>query len=356
MKKIYNCFLASFFLAAVLNTTASAQTIQYSDGRPAASLRMNFKDEGIVMKYGDGKDSCDTYGAREAVVNKEGDTYYLFYDGAGKRGWLACLAESKDLRHWTKKGPILTLGGPGKNDSKSASSPWVIKEKNEWHMFYVGAKNTTPAPYRIPSLPYLTMKAKATSLRGPWIKQYDVTALPPKDDSYYSVTSSPGYVVKHNGEFFMFFSGATPDGKGIKRTLGLARTKDLNSSWKIEEEPVVPIAEQIENSSVYYEPTTKTWFLFTNHVGIDEKGGEYTDAIWVYWSKDIHKWNPQDKAVALDGINSIWAKGAIGMPTVIKQGNRLALLYDAAEGTSTDHMFRSIGLAWIDLPLKTPTK
>lgn len=354
MKKMYYSLLASFFLAAVLHGSAPAQTTPYSDGRPAASLRMHFKDEGIVMRYGDGKDSCDTYGAREAVVNKEGDTYYLFYDGAGKQGWLACLAESKDLKHWTKKGTILSLGEPGKNDSKSASSPWVIKEKNEWHMFYVGAKNTTPAPYRIPALPYLTMKAKAKSLRGPWIKQYDVTALPPKDDSYYSVTSSPGYVVKHKDEYLMFFSGATPDGKGIKRTLGLARTKDLNSSWKIEEEPVVPIAEQIENSSVYYEPTTKTWFLFTNHVGIDKKGGEYTDAIWVYWSKDINKWNPQHKAIALDGNNSVWAKGAIGMPTVIKEGNRLALLYDAAEGTSTDHMFRSIGLAWIDLPLKTP--
>ncbi len=170
------------------------------------------------------------------------------------------------------------------------------------------------------------MKAKAKSLRGPWDKQYDVTALPPKENSYYSVTSSPGYVVKHKNEYLMFFSGATPDGKGIKRTLGLARTKDLNSSWSIEEEPVVPITEQIENSSVYYEPATKTWFLFTNHVGIDEKGGEYTDAIWVYWSKDINKWNQENKAIALDNVNSTWAKGAIGMPTVIQRGNKLALL------------------------------
>lgn len=354
MKKVLKYCGFLLVLLSALYSKSVAQKNEYIDGRPSASLRMNFKDEGIVMRYGDGKDSCDTYGAREAVVNKEGDTYYLFYDGAGRSGWISCLAESKDLRNWTKKGTILTLGDPGKNDSKSASSPWVIKENNTWHMFYVGAKNTTPEPYRIPALPYLTMKAKSRSLSGPWIKQYDVTALPPRDNSYYSVTSSPGYVVKYNNEYLMFFSGATPDGKGIKRTLGLARTKDLNSSWTIEEKPVVPIAEQIENSSVYYEPSNRTWFLFTNHVGITEKGEEYTDAIWVYWSKDINKWDSKNKAVVLDSTNSIWAKGAIGMPAIIKVGSRLALLYDAAEGKSFSHMHRSIGLAWMDLPLKVP--
>ena len=115
-----------------------------------------------------------------------------------------------------------------------------------------------------------------------------------------------------------------------------------------------PLNEQIENSSVYYDKTIKTWFLFTNHVGIDNEGYEYTDAIWVYWSKDLNKWDNKNKAIALDSTNSTWAKGAIGMPTVIKSGNRLALLYDAAVGTSRDHMFRNIGLAWIGLPLKIP--
>ena len=152
----------------------------------------------------------------------------------------------------------------------------------------------------------------------------------------------------------MFFSGATQDSLGIRRTLGLARTDNLNKSWVIENEPLFPLSEQIENSSLYYEETSKTWFLFTNHIGIDKSGSEYTDAIWVYWSKDINKWNREDKAVAMDSSNSIWARGAIGMPTVIKAGNRLALLYDAAEGASKDHMRRSIALAWIGLPLKIP--
>ncbi|NIJ51491.1 hypothetical protein [Dyadobacter arcticus] len=331
-----------------------AQSQGYIDGRPAATLRMDFKDAGIVMHYGDGPDSCDTYGAREAVVNKEGDTYYLFYDGAGSKGWISCLAESKDLTSWTKKGTVLTLGDSTKNDFKSASSPWVVKEKDTWHMFYIGTPNTTPPPYRIPAFPYLTMKAQAKSLRGPWIKQYDVTPLPPKGNSYYTVTSSPGFIVKNKGEYIQFFSGATQDDKVIRRTLGIARTKDLNASWKIEEKPIFLLTEQVENSSVYYEEETKTWFLFTNHIGINDKKEEYTDAIWVYWTRDINHWDASQKAIALDSQNSVWAHGAIGMPSVIRVGKKLALLYDAVEGSSTSHMQRSIGLAWIGLPLRIP--
>ena len=356
MKRKMNmsCLYLSAVLLCIQSINVFAQKSIYIDGRPSASLRMYSKDEGIVMRYGDGKDSCDTYGAREAVVNKEGDTYYLYYDGAGKDGWISCLAESKDLRTWTKKGTILTLGDSTKNDYKSASSPWVIKENNIWHMFYIGTPNTTPAPDRIPAFPYLTMKAKAKSLRGPWIKQYDVTPLPPKENSYYTVTSSPGFIVKNKKEYLMFFSGATNEQGLTKRTLGIARTQDLNKSWKIESKPIFPLSEQVENSSLFFDKQSKTWFLFTNHIGIDQNKTEYTDAIWVYWSKDLNKWNSAHKAIVLDKQNCSWAKGAIGMPSVIQQGNRLALLYDAAEGNSIDHMHRSIGLAWLELPLKIP--
>ena len=169
-----------------------AQTSAYIDGRPVAIKRVVCVDEGVVMKHGDGPDSCDTYGAREAIVNSEDGKYYLFYDGAGREGWRACLAESGDLKTWVKKGAILPLGDPGKDDAKSASSPWVIKSDGVWHMFYLGTPHTTPAPNRIPAFPYLTMKAQSKSLEGPWIKQYDVHPFPVDTSSFYTVTASPG--------------------------------------------------------------------------------------------------------------------------------------------------------------------
>ena len=151
----------------------------------------------------------------------------------------------------------------------------------------------------------------------------------------------------------MFFSASThyPE---VKRTLGIARTSDLNSSWAVDEQPILPPEQQIENSSLYHEPTDNTWYLFTNHIGINEQGQEYTDAIWVYWTTDLEKWNPNNKAIVLDGLNCQWSKRCIGMPSVVHVGDRLAIFYDAPGAESLSHVNRDIGLAWLDLPLNRP--
>ena len=140
-----------------------------------------------------------------------------------------------------------------------------------------------------------------------------------------------------------------------KNPAHLGPTERANSRWTLEGFgcPALPLEEQIENSSVYFEPSNGFWFLFTNHVGIDTRG-EYTDAIWVYWSKDPLKWNPAHKAVVLDGSNCTWSKVSIGMPSVVKVEDKLAMFYDAPGGDSIGHMRRHIGLAWLDLPLAPP--
>ena len=111
-------------------------------------------------------------------------------------------------------------------------------------------------------------------------------------------------------------------------------------------------AEQIENTSLYFEPANGTWFLFTNHIGLEKD--EYTDSVWVYWSKDLNMWNAENKAVVLDGANCKWSRKCIGLPSVLKAGDRLAIIYDAPGGDSTSHMKRDVGLAWLTLPLVPP--
>ncbi|HMK39209.1 MAG TPA: hypothetical protein VK569_07690 [Bacteroidota bacterium] len=328
---------------------------KYSDGRPNASKRIEARDAGVVLRHGDGPDSCDFLGAREAIAFEYKGIYYMHYDGAGPPGWLACLAVSNDLLHWTKRGPALHLGGPDRPDSKSASAPWLYRDGDTWHMFYMGTPHTSPPPDRVPDFPYMTLKARSASPEGPWEKQYDVVPFAPTAGTYYSITASPGFIVRSGDEFLQFFSASIFDERhDTKRTLGIARTKDLNGPWSLDASPIVPLSEQVENSSLYFEPKNSTWFLFTNHIGLDEKGVEYTDAIWVYWSKDLNRWNVNDKAIVLDGQTCTWAKGTIGMPSVVVVGPRLALLYDGREGESTSHMGRDIGLAWINLPLEVP--
>ena len=329
---------------------------KYSDGRPEATLRMDAKDYGIVLKYGDGPDSCDILGARDVWVFEDAGIYYMHYDAAGPTGWLNSLATSKDLVKWEKKGPILELGEPGEDDSKGACYGVTYKEGDLWHMFYLGTPNVSPAPDLIPSFPYLTLKAKGESPEGPWIKQPNVVPFRTKAGTYYSHTASPGQVIKTGDEYLQFFSSTTEkEGNPcVQRTLGIARTKDLDGSWTMDPKPLVPIEEQIENSTFHYEESIKTWFLFTNHIGINDKDQEFTDAIWVYWSKDLNKWDPENKAVVLDGQNCNWSKECIGLPSVVQVGNRLALFYDAPGGNSISHMKRHIGLAWLELPLAIP--
>jgi predicted GH43/DUF377 family glycosyl hydrolase len=336
--------LASFL--ATVSMAAAADAVVYPDGRPAARLRMEAKDQGPVLRHGDGPDGCDRLGARDIWAFQAGDTYYMHYDGAGPKGWLACLATSKDLVHWQKKGPVLDLGAPGSDDSASASYGVTYFDGKTWHMFYLGTPHVTPPPDCIPSFPYLTLKAKGPSPTGPWTKQYDVVPFRTKPGTFYADTASPGHVVKQGDEYLMFFSAS------MKRTIGIARTKNLDGPWTIDAKPIVSPEEQIENTSLYFEPTNKTWFLFTNHIGLE--GFEYTDAVWVYWTKDLNRWDARDKAVVLDGRNCTWSKKCVGLPSVLPVKNRLAVLYDAPGGDSKDHMRRDVGLAWLKLPLVPP--
>jgi predicted GH43/DUF377 family glycosyl hydrolase len=346
-----------FIVILVLTTTFMVSAQKYADGRPEAMLRMDAKDHGIVLKYGDGPDKCDMLGARDVWVFEDNGTYYMHYDAAGPKGWLSSLAISKDLINWEKKGPILEFGKPGEDDSKGACYGVTCKEGDQWHMYYLGTPNVTEAPDLVPMFPYLTMKAKGNSPTGPWIKQKGVVPFRTKPDTYYSKTASPGQVIKQGEEYIQFFSATTEkDGNPcVQRTLGIARTQDLDGSWIVDTEPILPIEEQLENSTLHFEESIDTWFLFTNHIGINEEGAEFTDAIWVYWSKDLSHWDPKNKAIVLDGENCTWSKKCIGLPSVVQVDNQLALFYDAPEDNSTNHMKRHVGLAWLTLPLTIPT-
>lgn len=328
----------------------------YPDGRPHCRTRLDAQDYGVIFRHGHGPDGCDRLGAREPSAVEAGGVVHLFYDGAGPDGWLACRADSRDLQHWNRSGSILELGPPESDDRATASSPWVVEQAGRWHMFYVGSRHASAAPDHIPVLPYVTCKAVSDSLDGPWSKQPQVVPFRPVPDTYFAETASPGYILEHDGRYLQYFSAAFTGSGSLYRTLGLARTRDLNGGWMVGAAPILPADEQIENSSIYFEPENETWFLFTNHVGIDDEGTEYTDAIWVYWTKDPLQWYPDKKAVVLDGRNCNWSGRCVGMPSVVPHNGRLALFYDAPGGDSISHMHRDIGLAWLDLPLRVPAE
>ena len=335
-----------------------AHSTVYPDRRPAAAYRLEAQDAGVVFRHGRGPQRSDYLGARDVWVWKYQDTYYMNYDGAGPRGWRACLATSRDLKNWIPRGPVLDFGKPGSEDSASASYGSVYFDGVAWRMFYVGTPHATPAPDYVPGFPYLTMYARGRVPAGPWVKDYDIKPFRPKPGTYYDTTASPGFIIKQGGEFLMFFSASVNKNHHTRRTLGIARTRNLDGAWKVDPQPILPLSEQVENSSLYYEKANQTWFLFTNHVGL-KRGLEYTDAVWVYWSKDPNRWNPAHKAVVLDARNCAWSKIIIGLPSVLQVGRRLAVFYDGngsgkLPGGVQSHMRRDVGLAWLNLPLIPP--
>lgn len=335
----------------------SAETPRvWPDGRPSPRWRLQVRDHGPVLRHGDGPGHCDRLGARDVWTWTHDGTHYLHYDGAGDTGWLACLATSSDLLNWTCHGPVLELGAPGSPDSASASYGVTHFDQGVWHLFYLGTPASSPPPDRVPMFPYLTLKAKGPSPCGPWTKQPDVRPFAPAPGTYYATTASPGHIIRHGDEWLMFFSASVGTGQSegvvAQRTLGIARTRDLDGAWTVDPEPIVPLEEQIENSVLHFDERSGYWWLFTNHVGLREH--EFTDAIWVYWSKDPAKWDVRHKAVVIDGQACSWSKGCIGLPGLIRQGDRLALIYDGVVGNGTGHMARDLGLAWIELPLVPP--
>ena len=184
---------------------------------PRAELRMDAEDCGTVLLHGDGPEDCDVMGARDIWVFEADGAYGMHYDGAGPDGWKCCLATSRDLLHWDKRGCVLELGKPGEDDSGTASYGVTCFDGRGWHLFYVGSPNTTPPPDRIPAFPYLTLKARANSPWGPWHKQRDVVPFRPQEGTYYSDTASPGHIVWYRGEYLQFFSASVNRGNEIVR-------------------------------------------------------------------------------------------------------------------------------------------
>ena len=104
-------------VSLLLVTSVLTAAQKQSDDRPEANLRIDAKDHGIVLRYGDGPQQCDILGARDVWVFEDNGTYYMHYDAAGPKGWLSSLAVSKDLVNWEKKGPILDFGKAGEDDA-----------------------------------------------------------------------------------------------------------------------------------------------------------------------------------------------------------------------------------------------
>jgi hypothetical protein len=314
-------------------------------------------DTGIVMPFGgDCPGDCDEYGARDTWLFYDPQDplypYKFTYDGSGPNAWLSALAVSNDptLRNWTKKGYITHLGPQGSKDSASASYLTTNFINGQWVGYYLATPTVSPPPGRVPIAPYYSMAALAPTAYGPW------TQL---DQGGYSIfpEGSPGPIFLNPNdptgtEWWQFCTGCGA-------SIGAVKTTNLTGNWT---QIANLITDPVENVSLYYEESNGLWFLFTNHVGPDQLGMMFDDAIWVYWSNNLLNWPLDQKAVVLNRTNVIepsFQVGRVGLPSVMRvPGNdtHLAMLYDGG-GTRDNVSYNencSVALAWLTLPLTPP--
>jgi len=78
-------------------------------------------------------------GVEDPRVLKIGDTYYMTYTGYNKKDAQLCLATSKDLIHWERKG-ILLPPYKGKWNTGWTKSGAIVPQKinGRWWMYYLG--------------------------------------------------------------------------------------------------------------------------------------------------------------------------------------------------------------------------
>jgi predicted GH43/DUF377 family glycosyl hydrolase len=78
-------------------------------------------------------------GVEDPRVLKIGDTYYMTYTGYNKHDAQLCMATSKDLIHWERKG-ILLPAYKGTWNTKWTKSGAIVPEKinDKWWMYYLG--------------------------------------------------------------------------------------------------------------------------------------------------------------------------------------------------------------------------
>lgn len=81
-------------------------------------------------------------GVEDPRVLKIGDVYYMTYTGYNKHDAQLCMATSKDLIHWERKG-ILLPAYKGTWNTKWTKSGAIVPQKinGKWWMYYLGTKS-----------------------------------------------------------------------------------------------------------------------------------------------------------------------------------------------------------------------
>ena len=253
----------------------------------------------------------------------------------------------------------MELGKAGENDSASASYGTTYCDGRTWHMFYLGTPHASPAPTSGARLPLSDHEGRQPrGPPGPWTKQKRSGPLP-GDTGHLLLRDRQPQPRSSGRTASTACSSARRRDHPIRRTLSIARTKNLDGPWTPAPEPD-PACEASRWRTPRSTTRRRTRPGSCSPTTWGSTGFEYTDAVWVYWSKDLNNWDPDHKAVVLDRSNCSWSKYIVGPAlgaSATATGwpcSTMATRRPRWPAGVKSHMHRDIGLAWLQHPLTPP--
>jgi sucrose-6-phosphate hydrolase SacC (GH32 family) len=180
------------------------------------------------------------------MVVRDGDTYYMFAEGAGDR---AQLLTSTDRVHWQPKGTLDVRKSDGKPIPPGPfGTPTAWREDGTWHLFYERMDR---------GIWHATSKDLAV-----FTHVSDEPILRPGPEAWDARAIAMNQVLKVGDLYVASYHGLGNEGPN-RWSHGLAISKDLRVWRKGAKNPFFP--PEVNKSSGVYVPTDRGWLLFTMH-------------------------------------------------------------------------------------------
>lgn len=196
---------------------------------------VKWTNDGVVLEAGPAG-AWDSTMASFPGIWKDGDTFYLVYEGSGGSPGDVGLATSKDGKTFTRDpaNPILKHETTGW-EHINIGTPSLYRENGMWYLFYHGYDAAT---CQIGVASGKDLHALTKSASNPI-----VPAAPNKEDWESGTTGRRSQVVKDGDYYYFAYEGSTlPPYTLAKWGSGMARTKSLTGAWeKCPKNPVIPL-------------------------------------------------------------------------------------------------------------------
>lgn len=280
-----------------------------------------------------GQQSWEAKYVRRPSVVYDGSTFMMWYAGTDKSAAPGIdnigLATSTDGVSWVRHqgNPVLKVGTPGTWDSQSVNTPWVIREGNEYKMWYTGGQ-------RVGQYDFFQAIGYATSPDGTNWTKYSGNPVLTKgsaggfDDSWVYlpvvISSATGYTI--------YYTGAASS--SVLQRTGIATSTD-GTHWTKKGTITIPSSQwDSEGRGPRFSSISKLGETFAASLdGLSQKPSATStiDQIGLATSTDGTNWTPYPgNPVITYGTSNSWDDGGVFFPCTLAVSSQYYVYYSGA--------------------------